>query len=108
MRSSAGLLKRSDWWSPLIWNEATGRLVGGHQRLTVLKDMGMDTVEVSVVRPDEAHEKALNIALNKIDGAWDNEALAPTPTPRWIRPNTSGSMMNMPHGSRQPGSKSMR
>ncbi len=61
---------------PLIWNEATGRLVGGHQRLTVLKDMGMDTVEVSIVRLDEAHEKALNVALNKIDGAWDNEALA--------------------------------
>ena len=26
---------------PLIWNEATGRLVGSHQRLTVLKDMGI-------------------------------------------------------------------
>jgi hypothetical protein len=38
--------------------------------------MGMDTVEVSVVCLDEAHEKALNVALNKIDGAWDNDALA--------------------------------
>ena len=61
---------------PLIWNEATGRLVGGHQRLTVLRDMGISEVEVSVVRLDEAHEKALNVALNKIDGAWDNDALA--------------------------------
>ncbi|NCB36974.1 MAG: DNA modification methylase, partial [Clostridia bacterium] len=61
---------------PLIWNEATGRLVGGHQRLTVLRDMGISEVAVSVVNLDEEHEKALNIALNQIDGAWDNNALA--------------------------------
>jgi ParB-like chromosome segregation protein Spo0J len=44
---------------PLIWNEDTGRLVGGHQRLTVLKDMSISQVEVSVVHLDESHEKAL-------------------------------------------------
>ncbi len=61
---------------PLIWNEETGRLVGGHQRLTVLKDMGISETEVSIVRLDEAQEKALNVAMNKISGAWDNDALA--------------------------------
>ena len=61
---------------PLIWNEETGRLVGGHQRLTVLRDMGISEVEVSIVHLDEPQEKALNVAMNKIYGAWDNDALA--------------------------------
>ena len=61
---------------PLIWNEETGRLVGGHQRLTVLRDMGISEVEVSIVHLDEPQEKALNVAMNKISGAWDNDALA--------------------------------
>lgn len=60
---------------PLIWNEVTGRLVGGHQRLTVLKDMSISQVEVSVVHLDESHEKTLNVAMNKISGAWDEDAL---------------------------------
>ncbi len=61
---------------PLIWNEATGNLVGGHQRLKVLKEMGRKEVEVSVVRLDDAKEKALNLALNKIQGDWDENKLA--------------------------------
>ena len=61
---------------PLIWNEDTGHLVGGHQRLTVLRDMGISEVEVSIVHLDETQEKALNVAMNKISGAWDNDALA--------------------------------
>ncbi len=61
---------------PHIWNEDTRRLVGGHQRLTVLRDMGISEVEVSIVRLDEAQEKALNVAMNKISGSWDNDALA--------------------------------
>ena len=56
---------------PLIWNEKTGNLVGGHQRLKVLKDLGYTEVEVSVVSLPGAKEKALNIALNKISGEWD-------------------------------------
>ena len=42
---------------PLIWNEDTGRLVGGHQRLTVLKDMGISEVEVSIVHLDEPRRR---------------------------------------------------
>jgi DNA modification methylase len=68
-------LKRSiqefDIVEPLIWNERTGNLVGGHQRLKVLQDLGYTEVEVSVVDMDSAKEKALNIALNKISGEWD-------------------------------------
>ena len=61
---------------PVIWNKTTGRVVGGHQRLKVLIDMGITEVDCVVVELDEAREKALNIALNKISGDWDKEKLA--------------------------------
>lgn len=61
--------------TPLIWNKRTGVLVGGHQRLTVLKDLGYTEVQVSVVDLDDAKEKALNIALNKIESTWEEEKL---------------------------------
>ena len=62
---------------PIIWNEATGNVVGGHQRLKILIAKGYKEVEVSVVNiPNEAKEKALNSALNKISGKWDYDKLA--------------------------------
>lgn len=61
---------------PLVWNERTGNLVGGHQRLTVLQDMGYTEVEVSVVDLDDAQEKQLNVTLNKVKGRWDFDKLA--------------------------------
>lgn len=72
-------LKRSinefGYVEPLVWNERTGNLVGGHQRLKILLDEGLTEVDVSVVDMDLAKEKALNIALNKIEGDWDNSKL---------------------------------
>lgn len=56
---------------PLVWNKRTGNLVGGHQRLKILKEMGVKGIEVSVVDLDDVKEKALNLALNKISGEWD-------------------------------------
>ena len=73
-------LKRSieqfGYVEPVIWNEKTGRVVGGHQRLKVLTDMGITEVDVVVIDMDTEKEKALNIALNKISGEWDTEKLA--------------------------------
>lgn len=73
-------LKRSieqfGYVEPVIWNQTTGRVVGGHQRLKVLMDMGMTEVDCVVVEMDEEKEKALNIALNKISGDWDKDKLA--------------------------------
>lgn len=73
-------LKRSieqfGYVEPVIWNQTTGRVVGGHQRLKVLMDMGMTEVDCVVVAMDEEKEKALNIALNKISGDWDKDKLA--------------------------------
>lgn len=60
---------------PVIWNKRTGRVVGGHQRLAVLKDLGWEKVPCEVVDLDETDEKVLNVALNRIKGDWDVEKL---------------------------------
>ena len=51
-------------------------MVGGHQRLKVLLDLGQTEIDCVVVDLDLSHEKALNIALNKIQGDWDEDKLA--------------------------------
>lgn len=61
---------------PVVWNKRTNKVVGGHQRLTVLENEGETEVDVSVVDLDDTKEKQLNIALNKIEGSWDDEKLA--------------------------------
>lgn len=60
---------------PIVWNQKTGNVVGGHQRLKVLIDMGYESVPCSIVEMDEADEKVLNVALNKIKGQWDYDKL---------------------------------
>ena len=45
-------------------------IVGGHQRLSCAIDLGYTEVPCAVVDVDKVREKALNIALNKITGAW--------------------------------------
>lgn len=52
-----------------------GTIIGGHQRYNVLLDLGYDTTQVVVVDATKEQEKALNIALNKITGEWDEEKL---------------------------------
>lgn len=73
-------LKRSmeqfGYVEPIIWNKNTGNVIGGHQRLKVLVDMGLNEVDCVVVKMNLEQEKALNIALNKINGDWDNNKLA--------------------------------
>jgi len=72
-------LKRSidefGYVEPIIWNKQTGNVVGGHQRLKILKAQGIDEIECVIVDLTPAKEKALNIALNKISGDWDLEKL---------------------------------
>ena len=60
---------------PLVVN-ADMTIIGGHQRLTVAMDLGYTEVPCAVVDIDKTREKALNIALNKITGAWDDTLLA--------------------------------
>ena len=60
---------------PIIVNEDL-TVIGGHQRLTVLKDLGYETAKCVIVDLPKEDEKALNIALNKITGQWDEALLA--------------------------------
>ena len=59
---------------PIIVNKDM-TVIGGHQRLKVLKELGYSEVECVVVNLNKNQEKALNIALNKIGGEWDTEKL---------------------------------
>jgi hypothetical protein len=61
---------------PIVYNQRTGNVISGHQRLKVLKAKGEKRVEVVVVDFDEDTEKAANLALNKISGDWDFTKLA--------------------------------
>ena len=60
---------------PLVVNKDM-TVIGGHQRLKVLGDTGHKDIPCVIVDLDKEHEKALNIALNKISGGLDNEKLA--------------------------------
>lgn len=68
-------LKRSieefGYIEPIIINKRTMHVVGGNQRLKALNDLGIEEVEAVFVDLDDAREKALNVALNKITGEWD-------------------------------------
>lgn len=72
-------LKRSiqefGYVEPIIWNSRTGNVVGGHQRLKVMKHLGYQEVDCVIVDLELQKEKALNIALNKISGGWDDGLL---------------------------------
>ena len=72
-------LKRSietfGYVDPIIIN-ADGTVIGGHQRLFVLQDLGYKEADVAVVNLSKPDEMALNVALNKISGEWDDEKLA--------------------------------
>lgn len=73
-------LKRSisefGYVEPVIWNRQTGNVVGGHQRLKVMLGLGHTEIDCVVVNLNLQREKALNIALNKIQGDWDETKLA--------------------------------
>ena len=74
-RALAGLRESIKRWGlvePIVWNRQTGNVVGGHQRLKVLTEEGVEEVEVIVVDISLEEEKALNVTLNNrhIQGDW--------------------------------------
>lgn len=68
-------IERFGFVDPVIVNDRTGTLVGGHQRIKAAKKLGLKEVPVVSVNLDDAEEKALNVALNKISGEWDLDML---------------------------------
>ena len=66
-------IEEFDLVQPIVWNEQTGHVVGGHQRLEILKAQGRGELDVVVVSLSPVREKALNVALNnpKVGGEFD-------------------------------------
>lgn len=69
-KQRAGLrknLKRVGIIQPIVWNENTGNIVSGHQRIAILDDlMGTNDYEIDVtcVNLDEKTEREQNVFLN--------------------------------------------
>lgn len=51
-------------------------VISGHQRLNVLRYLNVDEIECVTVEMNETEEKALNIAMNKVSGEWNEQLLA--------------------------------
>lgn len=61
----------------IVVNEGNGNtVISGHQRLSVMKSLGITDAECVIVNLDPENEKALNIAMNKVSGEWDTDKLA--------------------------------
>lgn len=59
---------------PLVVNKDM-TVIGGHQRLKVLKELNFAMIPCIIVNLDKTKEKMCNIALNKIAGDWDRAKL---------------------------------
>ncbi len=73
--SEVGLL------APIIWNETTGNVVSGHQRLKILDELATEkdyTLTVSKVKLSEKTEKEQNLFMNNkgAQGEYDLDLLA--------------------------------
>lgn len=78
MKGLRASLERFGELGGIVYNQQTGRLVGGHQRVKALAALGVVDAEVRVVDIPIAEEKAANLALNHpgIGGEWDEGMLA--------------------------------
>jgi len=61
---------------PIVVNRRSRRIVGGHQRVHAAALEHIATLPVLYVDLDDAGEKQLNLALNRIQGEFDQEKLA--------------------------------
>lgn len=61
---------------PIIVNDVNQHIVGGNQRYFALQELGYTEVDVVYIHEEDSNrEKALNIALNKISGEFDEVKL---------------------------------
>lgn len=61
---------------PVVANRTTQRIVGGHQRVRAAHLEGIAELPVIWVDLDEVQERQLNLALNRVQGEWDEELLS--------------------------------
>ena len=66
-------IRRFGLVEPIVWNEQTGRIVGGHQRYRALVELGVTEAIVVVVDMSIEEEMAANLTLNNpaIEGEFD-------------------------------------
>lgn len=96
MKALSSNLEEFGLVDPIIINLKNNHIVGGHQRYTALehkyiRNKSIDNIELPMIKlgdigwvfeeedltiKDENHEKALNLALNKISGSWDHSKLS--------------------------------
>jgi len=67
-------IEKFGYIDPIIINK-DNTIIGGNQRGNVLKDLGYNDIDVIRLSLNKIDEKALNIALNKISGEWNNQKL---------------------------------
>lgn len=74
LKSSLG---RFGLCQPIVINR-DGTIIGGHQRFTILREMGYKRILVMVPSKEYTSQDAddLAILLNKIHGTWDHDLLA--------------------------------
>ena len=69
-------IKRFGFTEPIVINTATGTLVGGHQRVAIAKELGIESIPATYVDLSVEKEKELNIRLNRNKAEWDMDILA--------------------------------
>lgn len=63
-------------YSDLVVINKDNTIISGNQRTRVMLDMGIEKIKVVQLDLDKDKEKALNVALNKITGQWDEQLLS--------------------------------
>ena len=69
-------LKEFGFIQPVLARHDDHIVLGGHQRLTAARRLGIKVVPVIYVDVTEEQGKLLNLALNRISGEWDDQLLA--------------------------------
>ena len=59
-------IKRYGYLGGIVYNQKSKKIVGGNQKLSILKELGKTEVDVIVVNLNAKDEKALNLALNNL------------------------------------------
>ena len=89
LRNLRGSIDEFGLVDPIIINLKNNRIIGGHQRYNVLRQNGVEEaylvelggigwvfIDDDLSIKSKQHEKALNVALNKISGDWDKNKLS--------------------------------
>ena len=78
-KSLTDSIKRFGLVDPILVNIHPDRkniIVGGHQRVTIAKELGIKSIPTVEVELTPDKERELNIRLNRNSGEWDWDALA--------------------------------